>query len=119
MGIAGPATDAGLLNENDITTLIREDGFRFWGSRTCSDDPLFAFENYTRTAQVLADTMAEAHMWAVDKPMTPTLVKDMIDSINAKMRSLTTQGYLLGGECWFDPDANSKEAERRAVSDRL
>ncbi|WP_256871203.1 hypothetical protein, partial [Salmonella enterica] len=23
------------------------------------------FENYTRTAQVLADTMAEAHMWAV------------------------------------------------------
>ncbi|MFW0853152.1 phage tail sheath protein [Morganella morganii] len=104
-----PATDAGLLNENDITTLIREDGFRFWGSRTCSDDPLFAFENYTRTAQVLADTMAEAHMWAVDKPMTPTLVKDMIDGINAKMRSLTTQGYLLGGECWFDPDANSKE----------
>lgn len=104
-----PATDAGLLNKNDITTLIREDGFRFWGSRTCSDDPLFAFENYTRTAQVLADTMAEAHMWAVDKPMTPTLVKDMIDGINAKMRSLTTQGYLLGGECWFDPDANSKE----------
>ncbi|HEI8419394.1 TPA: phage tail sheath protein [Morganella morganii] len=104
-----PSTDAGLLNENGITTLIREDGFRFWGSRTCSDDPLFAFENYTRTAQVLADTMAEAHMWAVDKPMTPTLVKDMIDGINAKMRSLTTQGYLLGGECWFDPDANSKE----------
>lgn len=104
-----PATDAGLLNKNDITTLIREDGFRFWGSRTCSDDPLFAFENYTRTAQVLADTMAEAHMWAVDKPMTPTLVKDMIDGINAKMRSLTTQGYLLGGECWFDPDANGKE----------
>lgn len=107
--LQNPATDAGLLNENNITTLIREDGFRFWGSRTCSDDPLFAFENYTRTAQVLADTMAEAHMWAVDKPMTPTLVKDMIDGINAKMRSLTTQGYLLGGECWFDPDANSKE----------
>lgn len=107
--LQNPATDAGLLNENNITTLIREDGFRFWGSRTCSDDPLFAFENYTRTAQVLADTMAEAHMWAVDKPMTPTLIKDMIDGINAKMRSLTTQGYLLGGECWFDPDANSKE----------
>ncbi len=104
-----PATDAGLLNENDITTLIREDGFRFWGSRTCSDDPLFAFENYTRTAQVLADTMAEAHMWAVDKPMTPTLVKDIVDGVNAKMRSLTNNGYLLGGECWFDPDANGKD----------
>lgn len=51
-----PATDAGLLNANEVTTLIRRDGFRFWGSRTCSSDPLFAFENYTRTAQVLADT---------------------------------------------------------------
>ncbi len=48
-------TDADLLNEADITTLIRKDGFRFWGNRTCSDDPLFQFENYTRTAQVVAD----------------------------------------------------------------
>ncbi len=37
-----PATDAGLLNQNDVTTLIRKDGFRFWGSRCLSDDPLFA-----------------------------------------------------------------------------
>lgn len=47
--LQNPNTDAGLLNANDITTLIRADGFRFWGSRICSDDPLFAFENYTRT----------------------------------------------------------------------
>lgn len=59
--LQSPATDAGVLNSNDVTTLINEKGFRFWGSRTCSADPLFAFENYTRTAQVLADTMAEAH----------------------------------------------------------
>ncbi|MGL6445212.1 phage tail sheath subtilisin-like domain-containing protein [Aeromonas veronii] len=54
-----PDTDAGLLNADDITCLIQAEGFRFWGSRTCSDDPLFAFENYTRTAQILADTIAE------------------------------------------------------------
>ncbi|EOV1631621.1 phage tail sheath subtilisin-like domain-containing protein, partial [Yersinia enterocolitica] len=42
-------TDADLLNKACVTTLIRKDGFKFWGSRTCSDDPLFAFENYTRT----------------------------------------------------------------------
>ncbi|MCM7968114.1 phage tail protein, partial [Enterobacter hormaechei] len=62
------ATDANLLNQAGVTTLIRNDGFKFWGNRTCSDDPLFLFENYTRTAQVLADTMAEAHAWAIDKP---------------------------------------------------
>lgn len=102
-------TDADLLNEACVTTLIRKDGFRFWGNRTCSDDPLFAFENYTRTAQVIADTMAEAHMWANDKPLTPVLVRDIIAGINAKFRELVSAGYLLGASCWYDDTANDKE----------
>ncbi len=107
--LQNPATDAGLLNANEVTTLIRRDGFRFWGSRTCSADPLFAFENYTRTAQVLADTMAEAHFWAVDKPMHASLVRDIVEGINAKFRELIRGGYLIGGECWFDEAANDKD----------
>ncbi|MEC6035786.1 phage tail sheath protein [Acinetobacter nosocomialis] len=103
-------TDAGYLNSNEVTTLIQRDGFRFWGSRTCATDPLFAFENYTRTAQILADTMAEGHMWAVDKPLHPSLAKDIVDGINAKFRDLKNQGYIIDAECWFDPDANSKES---------
>ncbi|MFE2006427.1 phage tail sheath protein [Pseudomonas guariconensis] len=104
--LQNPATDAGLLNADEVTTLIRRDGFRFWGSRTCSADPLFAFENYTRSAQVLADTMAEAHFWAVDKPMHPSLVRDIVEGINAKFRELVRNGYLIGGECWYDEAAN-------------
>lgn len=107
--LQNPATDANYLNSNEVTTLINESGYRFWGSRTCSEDPQFAFENYTRTAQILADTMAEAHMWAVDKPMTPTLVKDIIEGINAKFRELITAGYLIGGSCWYAEEANGKE----------
>lgn len=97
------------LNQNDVTTLVRKDGFRFWGSRCLSDDPLFAFENYTRTAQVLMDTMAEAHMWAVDKPLNPSLARDIIEGIRAKMRSLVSQGYLIGGDCWLDESVNDKD----------
>jgi phage tail sheath protein FI len=104
-----PATDAGYLNEQDVTTLIRSSGFRFWGSRTCSEDPLFAFENYTRTAQVLADTMADAHMWAIDKAMHPSLVRDIVEGINAKFRELIAGGYLIGGSAWFDASANSAD----------
>lgn len=104
-----PATDAGYLNAAEVTTLINKSGFRFWGSRTCTEDPLFAFESYTRTAQVLADTIAEAHLWAVDKPMHPSLVRDIIEGINAKFRELSRKGYILGGEAWFDPELNSKE----------
>lgn len=65
-------------------------GFRFWGNRTCSDDPLFLFENYTRTAQVLADTMAEAHMWAVDKPIT-------LNMALANRRTMEENAALLMG----------------------
>lgn len=103
-------TDADLLNEAGVTTLIRADGFRFWGNRNCSDDPLFQFENYTRTAQVIADTMAEGHMWANDKPITATLIRDIIDGINAKFRELKSGGYIIDATCWFDEDANSKES---------
>ena len=106
--LQNPATDAGYLNENEVTTLIQQGGFRFWGSRTCSDDPLFAFENYTRTAHVLADTMAEAHMWAVDKPMHPSLVRDIIEGINAKFRELKALGLIIDGEAWYDPAANDQ-----------
>ena len=102
-------TDAGYLNSNEVTTLIQSSGLRFWGSRTCTDDPLFAFENSTRTAQVLADTMAEGHMWAVDKPLHPSLARDIVEGINAKFRDLKTQGYIIDGECWFDDSVNSKE----------
>ncbi|EPC6789844.1 phage tail protein [Escherichia coli O13,129,135:H11] len=73
------------------------------------NDPLFAFENYTRTAQVLTDTMAEAHMWAVDKPLNPSLARDIIEGIRAKMRSLVSQGYLIGGDCWLDESVNDKD----------
>ncbi|MCP9269468.1 phage tail sheath protein [Xenorhabdus sp. XENO-1] len=103
------ATDADLLNKNGITTLIRKNGFRFWGSRTCSDDALFQFESYTRTAQVLADTMADAHMWAIDKPLTPSLVRDIIEGINAKFRELKSGGYIIDGRCWYDEKANDKD----------
>lgn len=105
--LQNPATDANYLNGNEVTTLINESGYRFWGSRTCTDDPLFAFENYTRTAQVLADTIADAHLWAMDKPMHNSLVRDILEGINAKFRELVAGGYLIGGSAWYDEEANT------------
>ncbi len=107
--LQAPGTDADLLNEAGVTTLVRKDGFRFWGNRSCSDDPLFLFENYTRTAQLLADTMAEAHMWAVDKPVTATLIRDIVEGIKAKFRELKSNGYIIDADCWYDESANDKE----------
>jgi len=102
------ATDAGVLNAAGITTLINTQGFRFWGNRTCSDDPDFVFESATRTAQVLGDTIADGFLWASDKSMYPSLVKDIMDGINAKFRDLKTGGYILGGSAWYDASANDQ-----------
>lgn len=103
-----PSTDAGYLNENDVTTLINRDGYRFWGSRTCSSDALFTFENYTRTAQVIADSIADAHLWAVDKPMHASLVRDIIEGVNAKFREWKANGYIIDGSAWYDDSVNSE-----------
>ena len=107
--LQNPATDAGQLNQNEVTTLINNSGYRFWGNRTTEEDGYFFFENYTRTAQVLADTIAEAQFGFVDKPMHPSLVKDIIESINSKFASLTAQGYILGATAWYSDDSNTLE----------
>ncbi|CAM3783832.1 phage tail sheath subtilisin-like domain-containing protein [Xenorhabdus thuongxuanensis] len=108
--LQGTDTDADDLNSKGITTLIKRDGFRFWGNRTC--DETYFFEVYTRTAQILADMIAEAHFSYIDKTLTPSLVKDVVDGINRKGAQLVTEGRLLGFECWYDPADNPKETLR-------
>lgn len=100
--------DAGLLNAAEVTTIVRNNGSRFWGNRTCSDEPLFAFETAVRTGQVLQDEIAAGLAWVVDKPITVTLIKDILETINARFRSLVAQGRLIGGSAWYDPDLNSE-----------
>ena len=109
--LQSPATDAGLLNAADVTTLINQSGYRFWGSRTCAGpQSLFPFENYTRTAQILADTVAEAHLWAVDLPLHASLARDIIEGLNAKFRELKTLGLIVDGSAWLNEELNTQES---------
>lgn len=101
--------DISYLNRNEVTGVINQQGYRFWGCRTCASDPLYAFEVYTRTAQVMAETMAEAHFWAMARPLTVTLGKDILEGINAKIRDMVTAEKLIGGVAWIDPDLNSEQ----------
>lgn len=101
------ATDVNYLNEQGITCCINYNGFKFWGLRTCSADKLFIYENYTRTAQVLKDTIAQSFDYAIDLNISVTLVKDIIEAINAKWRDWVTKGYLVGGKAWLNKELNS------------
>jgi hypothetical protein len=98
------------LNAGEVTTIIRQNGFRFWGNRTTADPetaPQWAFESAVRTAQVLQDSIASGIAWAVDRPMTVSLVRDILETINAEFRSLKAAGRIIDGQAWFDPALNS------------
>ena len=94
--------DANTLNNADVTTLIRENGFRVWGNRTCSSDPMLAFEVAVRSAQIIQETIASAFLWAMDKPMHPSLIEDIIMGINAKLAEYVNKGYILGARVFLD-----------------
>ena len=98
---------ANLLNEQNVATIIRQDGFRLWGNRTLSSDPKWAFLSVRRTADIINDSLQRAHLWAVDRNITRTYVQDVEEGVNAYLRTLVAQGAILGGRCWADPDLNS------------
>ena len=113
------ASDAGVLNASEVTALVRSDsGFRFWGNRTCSDDPLFQFESTTRVAQLLADTVARGMDWAMDKSLTPALARDIIETVNGFFLELKAAGVILGANAWFD-EANNSTASLQAGKLRI
>ena len=47
-------------------------------------------------------------MWAVDKPMHPSLVRDIIEGINAKFRELKARGYIIDAQAWYNAEVNDE-----------
>lgn len=100
---------ANLLNENNVATIIRQNGYRLWGNRTLSADPKWTFLCVVRTADMIDESLKAAHLWAVDRGITKTYVSDVIEGVNAYLRYLNNIGAILGGSCWADPDLNSAD----------
>ncbi len=104
-----PNSRANLLNEKGITTIIREDGFRLWGNLLATDDTRWQFLSVRRTADVLMDSLQEAHLWAVDRNITATYYSDVAESVNALIRRLVQREALIGGRCYASPDFNTPQ----------
>lgn len=100
---------ANLLNEKQVTTIIQEDGFRAWGNSTCSSDPKWRFEQVVRTADMIDESIAQAHLWAVDRNITTTYFADVTEGVNAYFRYLKTLNAILGGFCWVDKALNAAD----------
>jgi phage tail sheath protein FI len=106
--VQDPTSDAGVLNASELVTVVRMAGsLRFWGNRTCAaPDSDFVFESAVRTAQILADQIALGLAWALDKPLLPSLARDIVEQINEAFRREKRAGRILGAVATFDAARN-------------
>ncbi len=107
--LSDPNCAANYLNENEVATVVHEDGYRLWGNRTCATDPLWAFLPVRRTHDMVYESIEQAFLWAMDRPFSAQLILDIQGSINAFLRHQKALGAILGGKCWLDPELNTKE----------
>lgn len=106
----GDATSrANLLNAKNVATVIRQNGYRLWGNRTLSSDSKWKYLCVVRTADIIADSLQAAHLWAVDRGITKNYVNDVVDGVKAFLSSLQAKGAILGGDCWADPHLNTPD----------
>ena len=105
-GLGDPDSEANLLNASQVATIVRSTGWRLWGNRTCSDDPKWRFLSVVRINDRINEAVLRSHLWAVDRNITRTYVSDLVESVNAYLRSLVTAGAILGGRCWVDEELN-------------
>lgn len=110
--LTDPSTAAGVLNAAPVTTMIRQTGFRFWGNRTAADvmaQPEFAFESAVRTSHALQAEIEQIVAPFLDQPMTIGLIKDILETGNARFRQLAVEGRIIGAQMFFDQDTNSAQ----------
>ena len=98
---------ANLLNNANITTIIRDGGYRLWGNRTLSADSKWSFVTRVRTLDIVMDAILAGHKWAVDRSITKTYVKDVTDGLDAFMRDLKNQGAVINFEVFADTELNT------------
>jgi phage tail sheath protein FI len=108
-GLSDTNSEANQLNEHEVSTVIHRDGFRTWGNRSTTADPMWAFLSVRRTADMIYESVEEAFLWAMDRPISANLIEDIAESVNLYLGHLKTVGAILGGKAWLDPELNTKD----------
>jgi len=102
---------ANLLNSNRVATIIRRgSSFYLWGNRSTTTDSDFSFISVSRIYDIVNESIKEAHAWAIDQNITLDFVNEVIERVNAYVRSLISQGVLIDGTVFADKVLNTAES---------
>jgi len=107
--LGDPNCEANQLNEHEVSTVIHDNGWRTWGDRSTSSDPMWAFLSVRRTADMVYESVERAFRWAMDRPISANLIEDIAESVNLYLAHLKAVGAILGGRAWLDPELNTKD----------
>lgn len=78
-------------------------------NRLCTSHSQLRFESVRRTADVIEDSIQEAMLPYVDRPLDRDVADDILGSINAYMRQLKNLGAIHGGSAWLNDELNTAE----------
>ncbi|BCM87899.1 phage tail sheath subtilisin-like domain-containing protein [Methylobacterium indicum] len=102
-------SEANLLNSQQITTIIHDNGFRFWGLRGTGNDPLWAQLSVRRTADMIYESLEYAERSRLDKPFSYQLLDAIQRDVNSYLTLLKTRGALVGGKAHIDKSKNTPQ----------
>ncbi|WP_049756548.1 phage tail sheath subtilisin-like domain-containing protein [Chloroherpeton thalassium] len=108
-GLSDANSDANSLNENGIVSVFAGfgTGYRTWGNRSAAYPASTAphnFINGRRVSDVLLQSVQQAGLQFVDRPITDALIDSIKASVNAFIRSLVGRGALIDGECVYNAE---------------
>lgn len=113
--INDPNTDANLLNENGITTTFTGfgTGTRTWGNRSAmwpTDSDPKNFIPVRRTADIVHESLEQAMLPFIDKPLSQAVIDAIRETGNAFFRTLIGRGACLpGSKCVYSAENTPEE----------
>jgi phage tail sheath protein FI len=104
-------TSANLLNEKGIVTIAAGfgTGIRTWGNRSAAFPSSTSPDNFIpvqRTADILHESLEQAMLQFIDRPINNALIDAIKETVNAFIRTLIGRGALVDGSCTYDPAKN-------------
>ena len=98
---------ANYLNEKNIATIINQNGYKLWGNRSTATEGAYKFLCVRRTADIIADSILQSHLWAVDRNIVKNYLTDVTENVNAFLSNLKSQGAILAGKCMPNKELNT------------
>lgn len=109
------SSEANSLNAAGITTVFNTfgSGYNTWGNRSAAYPTVTTLDNFIavqRTADVIHESLENAALQFVDRPINKALIDAIRETANGFIRQLIQRGALLtGSEVIYDPNNNPPE----------